>query len=166
MNTKVEKQIRYTNRIPINDIETLRKIVGKEPNDYVILLGRNLIGDGDAREYYWVADSTEIDDGDLVINPNLLNTNVSGRWIKVVRFGIDATLVSKKYTITGDGRTTTFILNHRLNTLDVMVEVYAKNNTTSETIDTNIHRTLDTIIIIFKTVPANGDKYRILILTI
>jgi len=165
MNNKVQKVIRYPNRIPIESIPALRLIIGKEPNDYVILLGKTRLGDGDAREYRWVGDSTSADDGDLVITPTELATyNQPGRWFKVVRIvSADGTFRGQKTIISGTGNVDIFYIEHPFNTADIMVEVYKV--TTLETVETGVVRTLGGVQISFKTTPELLEEFKVLILT-
>lgn len=165
MNDKIQKVIRYPNRIPIENIAALRLIVGKEPNDYIILLGKNRTMDNDAREYSWIADSLSPDDGDLVIIPTDTAThNMPGRWHKVGRLtSADGAFKGQKTLIAGTGTATTFYIEHPFSTTDVVVEVY--KITTLETIEVGVVRTLGGVSIRFKVEPEQGEEFKVLILT-
>ena len=163
--TKVRKQLRYTNRIPLDSIPVLRGVVGKDPNDYTILLGKDLKDDGSAREYYWDPTSIAFDDNDSVVKPTAISSGNEGRWIKVIN---DATASNSfkgsKHTITGNGSSSTFYLLHNFATYDVMVEVYADDS--GETVDTGITRSLNGVTIAFKErIPMLNEKFRVLIIT-
>lgn len=161
--TKVEKQIRYPNRVPIDNIAALRLIVGKEPNDYVILLGKDRVGN-DGREYYWVSDSFGVDDGDWVIKPNVVDPKDGGRWLKVGKTNTaDGTFAGVKSTIFGNGSAYAFYIEHPFSTMDVMVEVYKV--TTAETVEVNVVRSLGGVTITFKQQPDNEEEFRVLIIT-
>ena len=171
MSTKVEKAIRYTNRIPIDSVPVLRGIVGKEPNDYVIVLGSARKADGDAREYYWDGTSTSYDDNDSVIRPTAIDQSNPGRWHKVINSATASnSFKGYKATIIGNGSSSTFYLLHNFNTYDVVVEVY-KDDTDedwiiAETVDTGVNRSLSGVSIIFKErIPQVDEKFRVLILT-
>jgi hypothetical protein len=164
MNDKVQKVIRYPNRIPIDNIAALRQLLGKEPNDYVILLGKDRKGDNDAREYYWLPDSVAIDDGDLVIKPSIVDGSSPGRWHKVLALtGGDGTFRGYKGTIVGNGTGSSFFFDHPFSTLDVMVQVYKADN--GETVETVETRALGGVTITFKTIPQTGEQFKVLIIT-
>ena len=164
MNNKIEKQFRYPNRIPIDDIASLRLLLGKEPNDYVILLGKIKSLDGDGREYSWLPDSVDTDDGDNIIRPTMVESRDPGRWQKVGKIATaDGTFKGQKTTITGIGSAASFYIEHPFNTLDVMVEVY--KITTLETVEVGVVRSLGGITIKFKVAPDSGEQFKVLIIT-
>lgn len=71
-------------------------------------------------------------------------------------------------TITGDGVATSFVIDHNLGTRDIMVSVVEKFSpytqiSTGYTVEMT---TQDSCLVSWDTAPANGDKYRVLILAI
>ncbi len=85
MDTKTNKIIVLGNRFGIKNITDLKTIIGKFENDYIVLLGKDSRGDGDAREYYWDSTSTVKDNSDTIIQPN--GQIGAGRWLKVEKPG-------------------------------------------------------------------------------
>lgn len=171
--TKVEKQIRYSNRVPVETVNSVRAILGKDPNDYVITLGNVRKGDSDAREYYWDGLSTGIDDSDWVLKPTVLDQSDSGRWLKVgkpVNKGSDINTL--KETIVGNGTAVTYIVPHTFPNTDIMISVFnilPQIDTLAvqgETVETGQYRTLSEVIITFKTVPQLGEEFRVLMINI
>jgi len=162
--TKVNKQLRYTNRVPVDNLDDVRAILGKDPNDYVITLGKLAKGDGDAREYYWDVTSTANDNGDTVIKPTIIDGSSAGRWLKVINYSTPAvTVQGLKYELTVNAISILYVVPHTFHTIDTMVEVIDLD--TVESVIVTVGRTLDSVTIGFDDLQEDGHKFKILILT-
>ena len=65
-------------------------------------------------------------------------------------------------TITGNGSTTSFVVNHAFDTRDVIVQVY--DLATYDTVECDVVRTSTSAVTVsFATAPASGKTYRVLI---
>jgi hypothetical protein len=76
---------------------------------------------------------------------------------------IDASMVVKKFaTNVGDGAATNYVINHNLNTLDVIAEVYT-NGGTYDTVYCEVKRQdVNNLVLTFGTAPASA-QYRVVV---
>ena len=74
-----------------------------------------------------------------------------------------ATIHKYTETITGDGTTTTFSIQHGLSTLDVIVKVY--DSTSNEDIIVDVVRNSTSVVnIIFAQAPTSSNSYRVVVI--
>ena len=73
---------------------------------------------------------------------------------------------SFKSTLTGDGSTTTFVVNHALDTDDLMIQVYETFGDKESIATTTSRPDTNNVNVTFALAPVNGDDYRVLILAI
>lgn len=169
MSDKVKRMTRYPSRIPIQDITALRNIVGKEDiYDYTILLGGGRVGDGNAAEYYWDANSTKSDSVPDIIKPTAIDG--PGRWIKVKKDYLMSELMAlmvMNVDFEGDGSTKKFTIAHNFKTKRVVVQVTTLGPTVSiPSVDMElvIERYTDTVDVIFNDPVPVGHKYVVMII--
>lgn len=164
----IEKLIRFPNRIPVANISALRQISGKgqlpTSIDYAIVLGKNTIGDGYAREYYWDQTSTANDNDDSIIRPAAIPLLNAGRWLLVNRQNnVPRTFT---YEFIGNSNQISWLINHNLATRNLIVQVNQIGGTGQFfdiAVETEIKLYDDSIEITFHNkVPGSGEHYRVL----
>lgn len=153
-----EKLFRLPNRIPIADVDELKKIVGKgnitsNDFDYAIVIGKDNYADGNNREYYWDSTSNDPADDDDFVKPDALAVSDLGRWVRVglVRgggTGGGGSVGTKKtfhVEIAGTTRgQNTFEYFHNFNNRNIFVQVTKVDAVSGGSIDQNADEVVNT----------------------